>query len=79
MLEVVGHPNAVNPDKVLRKEAIERGWPVLDFTRPIALSKSRARQPAEPPWPWSPSVPGPPPAGAVAVVTRRTRLPDRPT
>ena len=29
MLESVGHPSVVNPDRGLRKEAIERGWPVL--------------------------------------------------
>ncbi|MBA2558695.1 MAG: HAD-IB family hydrolase [Propionibacteriales bacterium] len=39
MLEVVGHPYAVNPDKLLRKTAIERGWPVLDFTKPVQLRK----------------------------------------
>jgi HAD superfamily hydrolase (TIGR01490 family) len=37
MLEVVGHPHAVNPDKELRRTAMERGWPVLVFTRPVAL------------------------------------------
>jgi HAD superfamily hydrolase (TIGR01490 family) len=37
MLEAVGNPNAVNPDKALRKAAAERGWPVLDFHRPVAL------------------------------------------
>jgi HAD superfamily hydrolase (TIGR01490 family) len=37
MLESVGHPFAVNPDKALRRTAIERGWPVLDFTRPVSL------------------------------------------
>ena len=39
MLEAVGHPFAVNPDKSLRKAAAERGWPVLDFTRPVELRK----------------------------------------
>ncbi|MEP6665176.1 MAG: HAD-IB family hydrolase [Nocardioidaceae bacterium] len=39
MLETVGHAYAVNPDKVLRKVAIERGWPVLDFTKPVELRK----------------------------------------
>ncbi len=39
MLESVGHPYAVNPDKVLRKTAAERGWPVLDFNRPVELRK----------------------------------------
>jgi HAD superfamily hydrolase (TIGR01490 family) len=44
MLEVVGHPYAVNPDRDLRKEAVARGWPVLVFTRPVAL-RSRMRLP----------------------------------
>jgi len=37
MLEAVGHPTAVNPDKVLRRVALERGWPVLSFTSPVSL------------------------------------------
>ncbi|WP_207793237.1 HAD family hydrolase [Nocardioides acrostichi] len=37
MLEAVGHPHAVNPDKDLRRIAEERHWPVLVFTRPVAL------------------------------------------
>jgi HAD superfamily hydrolase (TIGR01490 family) len=45
MLEVVGHPYAVNPDKALRRAAGERGWPVLDFNRPVELRK-RVRVPA---------------------------------
>ena len=32
MLEAVGHPHAVNPDRALRRLAAERGWPVLAFT-----------------------------------------------
>ncbi len=39
MLEAVGHPYAVNPDKALRRLAAERGWPVLDFHRPVELRK----------------------------------------
>jgi HAD superfamily hydrolase (TIGR01490 family) len=31
MLEAVGHPHAVNPDRHLRRIAVERGWPVLAF------------------------------------------------
>ncbi len=31
LLEVVGHPVAVNPDRALRRIAVERGWPVLEF------------------------------------------------
>jgi HAD superfamily hydrolase (TIGR01490 family) len=37
MLEEVGHPCAVNPDRALRKEAGARGWPVLSFSRPVSL------------------------------------------
>jgi HAD superfamily hydrolase (TIGR01490 family) len=37
MLEAVGHPSVVNPDRALRKEAIARGWPVLVFSRPVSL------------------------------------------
>ncbi|MCU4748063.1 MULTISPECIES: HAD family hydrolase [Streptomyces] len=37
MLESVGHPHAVNPDRALRKEAAARSWPVLAFERPVPL------------------------------------------
>ncbi|WP_448614425.1 HAD family hydrolase [Modestobacter sp. URMC 112] len=37
MLDAVGHPTAVNPDRPLRRVAAERGWPVLVFSRPVAL------------------------------------------
>jgi HAD superfamily hydrolase (TIGR01490 family) len=37
MLEAVGHPVAVNPDRDLRKEAERRGWQVRDFRRPVRL------------------------------------------
>lgn len=37
MLEVVGHPFAVNPDKELRRLADDNGWPVLVFDKPVAL------------------------------------------
>jgi len=37
MLESVGHAYAVNPDKTLRRVAGERGWPVLEFRRPVDL------------------------------------------
>jgi HAD superfamily hydrolase (TIGR01490 family) len=41
MLEVVGHPFAVNADKALRREAIARDWPLLDFTRPVRMRTRR--------------------------------------
>jgi len=37
MLEVVGHPVAVNPDRVLARLARERDWEVRQFTRPVRL------------------------------------------
>ncbi|WIX81280.1 HAD family hydrolase [Amycolatopsis carbonis] len=43
LLDTVGHPHAVNPDKLLRREAGERGWPILAFERPMSL---RSRIPA---------------------------------
>jgi HAD superfamily hydrolase (TIGR01490 family) len=37
MLEAVGHPHAVNPDRSLRRAATERGWDILDFRHPVPL------------------------------------------
>ena len=37
MLEAVGHPTAVNPDRALRKVALERGWPILTFSKAVPL------------------------------------------
>jgi HAD superfamily hydrolase (TIGR01490 family) len=37
LLEAVGNPVAVNPDKELRKAAEEHGWPIRDFHQPIRL------------------------------------------
>jgi len=37
MLEAVGHPVAVNPDRVLAKTAREREWEVMQFTKPVRL------------------------------------------
>lgn len=48
MLEIVGHPYAVNPDKELRKIAASSGWPVLNFNRPVALTR-RMRLPSSRP------------------------------
>jgi HAD superfamily hydrolase (TIGR01490 family) len=35
-LEAVGHPVVVNPDRKLRRIAVQRGWPVLEFGRRAA-------------------------------------------
>lgn len=45
MLETVGHAFAVNPDKELRRAAAAHDWPVLVFTKPVAL---RSRVPLPP-------------------------------
>ncbi|MEV6248298.1 HAD-IB family hydrolase [Streptomyces sp. NPDC051742] len=39
MLEAVGHPCAVNPDRALRREAVAREWPVLAFEKPVRLKQ----------------------------------------
>lgn len=42
MLQAVGNPRAVNPDRPLRRAAIENRWPILVFARPVPLGR-RAR------------------------------------
>jgi HAD superfamily hydrolase (TIGR01490 family) len=37
MLEAVGHPVVVNPDRALAKLARERGWDIREFTKPVRL------------------------------------------
>ncbi len=45
MLEAVGNPVAVNPDRELQREAIARGWEVRHFANPVSL---RDRMPTPP-------------------------------
>jgi HAD superfamily hydrolase (TIGR01490 family) len=46
MLEAVGHPFAVNPDRTLAKLATERGWPILSFSHPVtAKTRSKSHTP----------------------------------
>ncbi|HVE75786.1 MAG TPA: HAD family hydrolase [Actinomycetota bacterium] len=42
MLEEVGNPVAVNPDRALRRIALERKWPVVNFSNPVTLRKKLA-------------------------------------
>jgi HAD superfamily hydrolase (TIGR01490 family) len=49
MLDAVGHPVAVNPDRDLRKVATERGWQVRDFRRPVSLRSRIATVPGRTP------------------------------
>jgi HAD superfamily hydrolase (TIGR01490 family) len=44
LLEAVGNPVAVNPDRALRRVAAERGWPVLEFNS-FAYPHARRRVP----------------------------------
>lgn len=46
MLLEVGHPTAVNPDRSLRKEAVTREWPILDFHHPVRLRDRMPHVPA---------------------------------
>ncbi|MFD4786869.1 HAD family hydrolase [Streptomyces sp. NPDC058459] len=39
MLQAVGHPHAVNPDRALRREAVSRGWQILEFRKPVRLKQ----------------------------------------
>jgi HAD superfamily hydrolase (TIGR01490 family) len=48
LLESVGHPTAVNPDRALRRFAAEQGWPVLEFRHPIPLRRRLRDRPAVP-------------------------------
>lgn len=48
LLEAVGHPTAVNPDRGLRRVATERQWPVLEFRHPVPLRRRLRDQPAVP-------------------------------
>jgi HAD superfamily hydrolase (TIGR01490 family) len=46
MLEAVGHPFAVNPDRTLARIAHDRQWPLLTFSHPVtALSRSKSHTP----------------------------------
>ena len=45
MLEAVGHPVAVNPDRALRRIAQMRGWPVLQFSELMVVTPT-GRRPA---------------------------------
>ncbi len=43
LLQAVGHPYAVNPDKALKREAEAQGWPVLHFaSSKLSLAEAEA-------------------------------------
>jgi HAD superfamily hydrolase (TIGR01490 family) len=74
MLEAVGHPVAVNPDRVLLKLAREREWEVRQFSVPVPLKPERRTPPAGP----TAALAGAAAAGAAAVVWWRLREPPTP-
>jgi len=43
MLEAVGHPVVVNPDRELARIAVDRGWEMRVFTRPVELRPRAGR------------------------------------
>jgi len=46
MLETVGHPVAVNPDRQLLRVARQRGWEVRYFARPVRVRSATSHHPA---------------------------------
>lgn len=43
LLELVGHPHAINPERDLRTAAEARGWPILEFRRRVTLAQRLTR------------------------------------
>ncbi len=48
MLEAVGNPVVVNPDRELRKIAEEREWPIREFRRPVRMRSKIAQAASQP-------------------------------
>jgi HAD superfamily hydrolase (TIGR01490 family) len=46
MLSAVGHPVAVNPDRALRRLAIDKGWTIEEFKNPVSLRNRLPQLPA---------------------------------
>jgi len=67
MLEAVGHPVVVNPDKELREAAEENEWPIIEFQRPVSLAPSVQAPPKRV---WIPLVVGIA-IGAIAIAASR--------
>ena len=47
LLQAVGHPYAVNPDRSLRRIARQRGWPVLEFTPGVRTVSDQDTSPGQ--------------------------------
>jgi HAD superfamily hydrolase (TIGR01490 family) len=46
MLEALGHPTAVNPDRRLRRHAVEAGWPIVTFKNRSTRNTTTPKQSA---------------------------------
>jgi len=68
MLEVVGNPVAVNPEKELREAAEKRDWAILEFQRPVSLGP---RVPTPPPKVWIGVAAGVAVAAAAVALSKR--------
>ncbi|GMQ97912.1 MAG: HAD-IB family hydrolase [Acidimicrobiia bacterium] len=68
MLEAVGNPIAVNPEKELKEAAEANDWPILEFQRPVSLGPRVA---TPPPQAWIAVGAGIVVAAVVLAVTRR--------
>lgn len=67
MLDAVGHPYAVNPDRTLTRVAHDRAWPILSFTKPVRAHDHRAAR--------TPAIVGAAVVGALAIAGRLLRGP----
>jgi HAD superfamily hydrolase (TIGR01490 family) len=76
MLEAVGHPVVVNPDRELARVARERGWEARKFERPVRL---RDRVPTPPPAPTAVGATALVAGGLAAVWWKRRHSPPPPT
>jgi HAD superfamily hydrolase (TIGR01490 family) len=76
MLEAVGHPVVVNPDRELARVARERQWEVRKFERPVRL---RDRVPTPPPAPTAMGASALVAAGVAALWWKRRHAPPPPT
>lgn len=73
MLEAVGHPVAVNPDRDLRAVAVERDWQILEFEREVTVRTRLATIPKPVPVISGAAVAGGLAAALTVWAVRRTR------
>jgi HAD superfamily hydrolase (TIGR01490 family) len=74
MLEAVGNPVVVNPEKELREAALENEWPILEFQRPVSL---QPRVQAPPKRVWIPVAAGATAVAVAVAVSRRKSVDTR--